>query len=121
MTAVFDASALIALLRNEPGAREVQSVLESDRSSNYVHALNLCEIYYDFWRAAGKQAAESAIGDLRSIGIKERNDLDTEFWREVGRVKAVHRRVWLADCCALIWPGDYRATLSQPLDTSFSP
>ena len=27
--------------------------------------------------------------------------MDSEFWREVGRLKAVHRRVSLADCCAL--------------------
>jgi predicted nucleic acid-binding protein len=27
--------------------------------------------------------------------------MDSEFWRDVGRLKAVHRKVSLADCCAL--------------------
>jgi predicted nucleic acid-binding protein len=35
------------------------------------------------------------------VGIEERNDLDSQFWREAGHVKAIYRRVSLADCCAL--------------------
>jgi predicted nucleic acid-binding protein len=63
--------------------------------------LNLCEVYYDFWRASDQNTAEAAISDLIGAGIVERTDMDSEFWREVGRLKAVHRRVSLADCCAL--------------------
>jgi PIN domain nuclease of toxin-antitoxin system len=100
MSTVIDACALIAFLRDESGAEAVQSFLGLPRSC-YVHALNLCEVYYDFWRASNQEAAESAIADLLSLGIEERNDMDSEFWREVGRLKAVHRRVSLADCCAL--------------------
>jgi PIN domain nuclease of toxin-antitoxin system len=99
MSAVFDASALISFLRDEPGASAVQNLLSLPQS--YVHALNLCEVYYDFWRAATQEAAESAITDLIALGIVERNDMDSEFWREVGHLKAIHRRVSLADCCAL--------------------
>ena len=99
MSVVYDASALISFLRDEPGAEAVQNLLSSP--PGYVHALNLCEIYYDFWRASTQSAAESAISDLLALGIEERNDMDSEFWREAGRLKAVHRRVSLADCCAL--------------------
>ncbi|MGO9255571.1 MAG: PIN domain-containing protein [Bryobacteraceae bacterium] len=76
-------------------------MLAASPESNYVHALNLCEVYYDFWRASNREAAESAVSDLVAIGIQERNDLDSEFWRAVGRLKALYRRVSLADCCAL--------------------
>jgi PIN domain nuclease of toxin-antitoxin system len=100
MNAVIDACALIAFLRDEPGADAVRNILTGPQTS-YVHALNLCEVYYDFWRAANRNAAESAIADLLSLGIEERNDLDSEFWRAVGRLKAIYRRVALADCCAL--------------------
>lgn len=113
MSTVFDASALIAFLRDEAGAEAVQKMLERDTTSMYVHALNLCEVYYDFWRAAGQDAAESAISDLLAIGIEERTDLDSEFWREVGRVKAVHRRVSLADCCALALTGRLKGSLAS--------
>jgi PIN domain nuclease of toxin-antitoxin system len=99
MTGVFDASALIAFLRDEPGAEVVQNLLSL--SSRHLHALNLCEVYYDFWRAADKTAAESAIKDLIVLGVEERNDMDSEFWRKVGELKAIYRKVSLADCCGL--------------------
>lgn len=35
------------------------------------------------------------------LGIEERNDMDSEFWRKVGEIKAIYRRVSLADCCGL--------------------
>jgi PIN domain nuclease of toxin-antitoxin system len=111
MSAVFDASALISFLRDEPGAEEVQRLLGAETESKYVHALNLCEVYYDFFRAAGEHPAESAISELLAIGIRERNDLDSEFWHEVGRVKALHRRVSLADCCALTLASRLNSTL----------
>jgi uncharacterized protein with PIN domain len=44
---VFDASALIAFLRDEPGAEVVESALSVPEKC-YAHALNLCEVYYDF-------------------------------------------------------------------------
>ena len=100
MSAVLDASALISFLRDEPGAEAVQNLLSLAQTC-YVYALNLCEVYYDFWRASSQEAAESAITDLIVLGIVERNDMDSEFWREVGHLKAVYRRVSLADCCAL--------------------
>ena len=48
----------------------------------------------------GEKAAAGAIEDLRWLGVVERNDLDEEFWREIGVLKGTHR-VSLADCCAL--------------------
>jgi PIN domain nuclease of toxin-antitoxin system len=53
MSAVIDASALIAFLRDEPGADAVENVLDLPETC-YVHALNLCEVYYDFWRASNQ-------------------------------------------------------------------
>ena len=111
MSVVFDASALISFLRDEPGAEDVQILLEDEMRSKYVHALNLCEVYYDFFRTAGEHSAESAIGELLAIGIRERNDLDSEFWHEVARVKVMHRRVSLADCCALTLARRLNSTL----------
>lgn len=111
MSAVLDASALIAFLRDEPGADVVQDLLDGSPQTTYAHALNLCEVYYDFMRASTREAAESAIRDLLVLGVQERNDLDSAFWREVGRLKAVHRRVSLADCCALALAGRLGASL----------
>jgi len=108
MTGVFDASALIAFLRDEHGADVVQNLLSLQ--TRYVHALNLCEVHYDFWRAETKTAAESAVTDLIALGIEERNDMDSEFWRKVGELKAIHRKVSLADCCGLALANRLNAT-----------
>jgi PIN domain nuclease of toxin-antitoxin system len=120
MSAVIDASALIAFLRDEPGADAVENVLGLPQTC-YVHALNLCEVYYDFWRASNQNAAEAAITDLMGLGIGERSDMDSQFWREVGRLKAVHRRVSLADCCALTLANRLGANLVSADRHEFEP
>jgi len=101
MICVLDACAMIALLRGEPGEDVVWTHLCDPASACYAHALNLCEVYYDFYRVGGEAVARSAINDLKYLGVSERNDLDEAFWQEVGRVKAIYRKVSLADCCAL--------------------
>lgn len=120
MSVVFDASALIAFLRDEPGAGAVQNRL-SGRQECHVHALNLCEVYYDVWRASTQEAAESAIDDRIALGIEERNDIDSGFWREVGCLKAIYRRVSLADCCSLALSKRLGATLISADRHEFGP
>jgi len=98
---ILDACAMIAFLRKEPGADLVRRVIVDSANVCYAHAINLCEVYYDFWRVGGKSAAEQSIEDLLLFGIIEQNDFDTDFWKEVGRVKA-DNRASLADCCAIV-------------------
>lgn len=120
MSAVIDASALIAFLRGEPGAEVAESFLLAPQHC-FAHALNLCEVYYDFCRASNEDAAEAAISDLLALGIEERTDMDSEFWRDVGRLKAVHRKVSLADCCALALTRNLGASLISADRHEFEP
>ena len=101
MNCVIDACAMIALLRRESGEDVVWRHLSDPDVASFAHAINLCEVYYEFWRIGGEDAASGAIDDLKALGLVERNDFDPGFWQEAGRLKAVHRRVSLADCCAL--------------------
>lgn len=98
MIYVLDASAMIALLQDEPGADVVDAALSDTANTCFAHATNLCEVYYDAVRTRGEAAAPAVIRDLFTIGVQPREDLDTLFWQEAGRYKAVHRRVSLADC-----------------------
>lgn len=101
MISILDACAMIAFLRKEAGYEVVESILLDEITTCFAHAINLCEVFYDFHRAFGEQAAENAILELKTAGIIERNDFDTEFWKELGRIKS-QNKASLADCCAIV-------------------
>jgi len=51
----------------------------------------------------GEQDAEAVLRDLEDAGIVEREDMDRDFWRQAGKLKADYRRISLADCfCAAL-------------------
>lgn len=111
MNVVLDASAMIAFLRDEGGAEVVMNQMQRPECRAFAHALNLCEVYYDFLRASGETTAIDAIKDLLALGIEERNDMHADFWRGMGRLKASYRRVSLADCAALALAAELHAVL----------
>ncbi len=100
MNYVLDASAMIALLRKEIGNDVAAERLSEPDATCYAHAINLCEVYYDFYRNDSDVAAARAVEVLKSLGIIERNDFDEPFWKEVGRLKATNRAS-IADFCAV--------------------
>ena len=100
MPVVLDACALIACLRGEDGSDVVEALLEKEPERCFAHAVNLCEVFYDFLKVGGEGAATAAVDDLLSQGVVLRDDLDLEFWKQVGRFKASHR-ISLADAFAL--------------------
>ena len=110
MIYIFDACAMIALLRKETGEAVVAACLADNQSVCFAHALNLCEVYYDFYKAGGASVAELSISELKTLGVTERNDMDETFWKEVGRLKANHRAS-LADLCAVALTNKLAATL----------
>jgi predicted nucleic acid-binding protein len=101
MIYVLDACAIIAWLRNEPGAAVVDLAIRDVDSQCLAHAINLCEVFYDALRNADEAHAQSVINDLQAVRVTEKNDLDKAFWQEAGRLKALYRKVSLADCCAI--------------------
>ena len=92
---------MIAYLRNEPGAEIVEDALTAPGGQCFAHAVNLCEVFYDFFRSAGEAEAIDAVADLAAVGIAERNDFDRDFWMAAGRLKGAHHRISLADCYGL--------------------
>jgi uncharacterized protein with PIN domain len=98
---ILDASAIIAYLRGEPGADAVSAILVDSGHLCLAHALNLCEVYYDFYRVNGGTAARDAMRDMFALGVQLRSDLSIEFWQRAGKIKAELRRISLADCFAV--------------------
>ena len=60
---------MIAFLRGEAGADVVSALLLNPNHHCLAHALNLCEVYYDFYRAGGREVATEAISDLAAVGV----------------------------------------------------
>lgn len=88
---VWDAGALIALLRFEPGASAARRLVRAHHGQNFIHAVNLYEIYYGFSRAAGGPTAERALSVLDGIGIQARDDLDVAFLKDAAHLKVTHK------------------------------
>lgn len=108
MNLVFDASALIAFLQDETGAEMVEILLLDKANICHVHAINLCEVFYDILRRDDESIAQQVIQELLSMGLNLHGDFDQPFWQQAGRYKAELRRVSLADCFCI--------TLAQRLD-----
>ena len=101
MIYILDASAIIAYLRGEPGADAVSAILIDPSHVCLARALNLCEVYYDFYRSNGETAARDAVRDVLALGVQLRSDLSIDFWQMAGALKATVRRISLADCFAV--------------------
>ncbi len=98
MNLVFDSSALIAYLHDEDGADVTEALLLERSNACFVHAVNLCEVYYAAWRRGGEATAQATLAILRQAGLVRRQDMDEDLWQCAGQIKAEYRRVSLADC-----------------------
>ncbi len=50
MILVMDASAIVAMLKNEPGGLDIVEIMDNLGNTCCIHAVNLCEIYYELPR-----------------------------------------------------------------------
>ena len=98
---VLDASAVLDLLENGPGAVRVEQLLaEADRLENAVamSVLNWGEVFYNVWQHHGEEAAHSAIAELSRLPI-EIVPVDQEQALKAGEIKALHKLSFV-DCVA---------------------
>ena len=93
---VFDSCAFIAFLQDEPGADEVTRLMKERKC--LIHAVNVCEVYYDLLRRGDLENADSLEDLLQAGGLEIDAALPPDLWRRVGRIKAELRRLSLADC-----------------------
>jgi len=91
---------MIAYLRDEDGADIVERFLQDKDTPCYAHAINICEVYYDFLRVADAETAKRAIEDLDATGLIISEEMDKAFYQLAGDYKATYR-ISLADSFAL--------------------
>lgn len=100
MNLALDASAVIAFLAKETGADFVEQLIVDPANVCYVHAVNLCEVYYDYLRVDGEEAAQAMLLDVDALRIIVSEDMDAAFWQDAGRYK-VGMKLPLGDCFLL--------------------
>lgn len=91
--AVLDASALIALFENEPGAEQVAALLESARDRRhalFMSVVNWGEVYYVVWNGRGPGVARKTIEEIAKFPIQMLS-VDLEQARLAAELKAEHK------------------------------
>jgi predicted nucleic acid-binding protein len=96
----LDACAVIAYLRQEPGAEILKELIERPTTFLAMHVCNLGERYYDFFRAEGLTAAQTAWTNTLALPLTLHRDADDAFIQRVGVMK-VEERISFADAFAL--------------------
>ncbi len=85
---------MLALLKDEAGSEMVRHLLEDEQVTSYAHAVNLCEVFYDFGSPSLPQnqaRAQTALDALFEAAVIECNDMDGQFWRDVAFLIAERR------------------------------
>ncbi|MGQ9629868.1 MAG: type II toxin-antitoxin system VapC family toxin [bacterium] len=100
LTHCLDACALIAYLRNEKGSDVLSRLIEQEETLLAMHIYNLGEVYYDFYRSDGLEAASTAWQSAMKLPLELRRDSDDEFIQRAGIIK-VSEVISYADAFAL--------------------
>ncbi len=100
---VLDTWALMAFLKDEPAAEEVEKLLQKARDEKVrllLCVVNWGELYYGLTRAGGEQVAEQTMTQLAMFPIQlVPVSEDLHLVREAAKLKAKHTMSY-ADCFA---------------------
>jgi PIN domain nuclease of toxin-antitoxin system len=117
---VYGACVLIAQLKQEPGGSVVDQLLLIPKASHIMHAINLCEVSYDFVRASALADADTAIQTIARLGVKSRTVTDEKLWKQAEQLKA-NGGLSLADCFAVAPTRRVRGVLVTADHREFDP
>jgi predicted nucleic acid-binding protein len=100
---VLDACAVVSLLKNEDGADIVADIYRKANKGEarlFMNRINLYEVFYGFYRDMGQEYALKILNNIEASAVKI-SELDREIMLEAGRIKAVHKRISVADSIAV--------------------
>ena len=93
ITHILDANAVIAYFKGEEGHEIVAGLVRDEENILAIHAVQLCEVYYGYYRADGQEQADEAWRRALEI-TRLLPDISENFIKRVGRWKA---RQWQRD------------------------
>ncbi|MCL2171209.1 MAG: PIN domain-containing protein [Defluviitaleaceae bacterium] len=100
---IFDACAIVAILKNENGENVVQALLDeakSESSQLFMTKLNLYEVYYGICREMGVIKAEITYDMVLGLPISIIENISDNTMREAARFKVAYK-MSLADSILL--------------------
>ncbi len=100
-TYVLDASAVLDLLENGPGAERVEQILvgaQAHPNTVLISVMNWGEVFYNVWQHHGEEAARKAMADISRLPL-EVIPVEQEQALKAGEIKALHKLSFV-DCIA---------------------
>ncbi len=70
---VLDSWALLAFFKDEPAGSVVEDLIQkaaAEKVKLLLSVVNWGEVYYGMWRAGGRDAADSAAGDISRLPVE---------------------------------------------------
>jgi predicted nucleic acid-binding protein len=126
LTYVFDACALIAYLKKEPGAIKVKELLDRavvgpvEEISIFMNIVNLVEVYYGYISEEGDvQKADEIMQPVYALPIQIIDTISDAVYREAARLKGFYY-ISLADSFAYATASSMSAILVTK-DHEFEP
>jgi len=90
LTYIFDACAILALIKKEKGADKVRTLLDEAKNKQsiiYMNTINLIEVNYYFYRLLGKEKSASILNEVYSFPINFIDTIDDVIFSETSRLK----------------------------------
>ena len=111
-TYVLDSSALLAYLTNEPGADQIEDLLEQAKRRRcrlLVPFIVFMETCYRIWQLEGEEAARRTFADLSHLPVQRVAVEEQSLWLAC-EMKAIHR-LSVGDAWVLAIALAHKATL----------
>lgn len=96
---MLDASALLADIKDEPGAEAVRGIMREATDGLFMHAVNASEVAYHLIRFGLPSALAFHLAAPKGVVIVE--DLEQRLWERSAVLKAEYRNLALGDCVAI--------------------
>jgi len=97
---VLDACALVALLKGENGAKEVDNLfqkVEEGEAALCINIVNLLEVYYGFIGDIGFTETTDMMNCIDNSPLAVINTISRKVYLEAARLKGTYHRLSLAD------------------------
>lgn len=103
---VIDASALLADIKDEPGADAVRKIIRKADGDLFIHAVNATEVAYHLIRSGLPPILAFRFSAPKGMVVVE--DMERRLWERSAVLKAEYRNLSLGDSIAI--------SLSESLD-----